>query len=772
MNKNSNAIHLWVPGICEGVGGIQALSRVYLQTLHEKYPWAVVRVFVKNDMPAADDPLRRPGVTFHSVSEVHPWLRTLALVFIGLGFGLWERPLCALTTHLHFLPALRMLHWLRGIPVVSVLHGVEAWNLRPGLRIWAMRAADHLIAVSHHTRKVVIDSYGVDPAKISVVPNTFDTARFTPGPKPAHLLKRYGLRPDQPVLLTVSRLALSERYKGHRQMLIALERIRRQFPQVCYLVVGTGDDLPSLRDAVVARGLEDCVILAGHVPGEELPDHYRLCDVFVMPSSKEGFGIVFLEAMSSGKPVVAGNLDGSVDALDQGRLSKLVDPFNPQEISEAVCEILLKEPVNALWHRPEALRDAVVERFGYPRVSRLMADDLAGVLGREKMLPQVLEHMPASRVFPSAPRIVVLTQLTSPYQVEFFNALSANGRCHLEVIYLTSRDRSRQWTPPRIAHDHLILSDVPQLSGEALEVIGKADLVVFNFYMNWFALKAIHKRARNRKPWVFWGERPGFFQTGLLGIIARRFLLKPLHRHIVPIWAVGRFGVEGYQREFGISRSYQNIPYFSNLERFQTVLRPAASERVFLYSGALSHRKGSDLLARAFARIALKHPQARLVLVGAGDLEVQIRNILLPCSDRVTWLGFQPWDKLPECYAQGTIFCFPSRYDGWGLALVEALASGMPAIGTNRSGAALELLSEGSAGWLIEAGSEDELENAMEKALHLPEREFAAMQDAARQAVAHNGLQEGVRRFTDASHDVLAHWRARMPGTPEQGGGR
>jgi glycosyltransferase involved in cell wall biosynthesis len=772
MSASSNTIHLWVPGIQEGSGGIQAFSRVYLKSLLEAYPWAEVRVFVKNDLPAADDPLRRPGVTFHSVADIQPWQRTLALVLIGLGFGLWERPRCVVTTHLHFLPALRLLHWLRGIPVVSVLHGIEAWNLRSGLRIWAMRAADHLIAVSHHTRQVVIDSYGVDPAKISVVPNTFDTVRFTPGPKPAHLLKRYGLRADQQVLLTVSRLARSERYKGHRQMLIALESIRCRFPQVCYLVVGTGDDLPSLRAAVVARGLEDCVILAGHVPGEELPDHYRLCDAFVMPSSKEGFGIVFLEAMSSGKPVVAGNLDGSVDALDQGRLGRLVDPFNPQEIAQAVCEVLSKEPVNALWHRPEALRDAVVECFGYHRVSRLMAEDLAGVMGLEKTPPQVLERRAPPGVFPSAPRIVILTQLTSPYQVEFFNALSANGSCHLEVIYLTSRDRSRQWTPPGIAHDHLILSEVPQLSGEALEAIGRADLVVFNFYMNWFALKAIRERARNRKPWVFWGERPGFFQTGILGAVARRFLLKPLHRHIVPIWAVGRFGVEGYQREFGISRSYQNIPYFSNLGRFQAVVRPAASERVFLYSGALSHRKGSDLLARAFARIAVKHPQARLVLVGTGDLEEKVRKLLRPCASQVTWLGFQPWDKLPDCYAQGTIFCFPSRYDGWGLALVEALASGMPAIGTNRSGAALELLTEGTAGWLVEAGSEEALVAAMEQALQLPEAEFGAMQAAARQAVAHNGLQEGVRRFTAAAHDVLAHWRARLPGTPDQGGGR
>jgi glycosyltransferase involved in cell wall biosynthesis len=182
----------------------------------------------------------------------------------------------------------------------------------------------------------------------------------------------------------------------------------------------------------------------------------------------------------------------------------------------------------------------------------------------------------------------------------------------------------------------------------------------------------------------------------------------------------------------------------------------------------MTHRKGTDLLAQAFVKIAARHPKARLVLLGSGELEHAMRNQLHSCADRVTWLGFQPWDQLPACYAQGSIFCFPSRYDGWGMAMVEALAAGMPAIGTDRSGAALEFLSEGKAGWLIGAGIESALVEAMESALTLSEAEFGAMQRAAREAVAQNGLQEGIYRFNAASQDVLSHWLARMPGIPER----
>jgi glycosyltransferase involved in cell wall biosynthesis len=752
------SIHIWVPGIREGVGGIQAFSRVYVQAIREAYPWARVRVFVKNDQPEPDDPLVRAGVLFYSVAHQPLWLRTLALVGCGLSYGLLERPACAVTTHLHFLPALRFLRWLRGVPIMSVLHGIEAWNLRPGPRVWAMRAADHLLAVSRFTRQNVIDAYGMVPERVSVVPNTFDTERFTPGPKPEHLLRRHGLTPDQPVLLTVSRLALSERYKGHRQVLAALDIVRREFPQVRHLIVGTGDDLPRLRDVVAARGLQEQVILAGHVPGEDLPDYYRLCDVFVMPSSKEGFGIVFLEAMATGKPVIAGNRDGSVDALDDGRLGLLVDPYNVGDIAAAICRALRKEPAEALWNDPDAMREAVAAQFGYPRVSRLLAEDLAPLLGREgrRVAPPISFDKDRQD---TVPHILVVTQLTSPYQVEFFNELSATcSGCHLEVIYLTSQDRARQWSTPGITHNHLILSDAPNLRKDALQAVRQADLVVFNYYTDRFSLQAIHERARLGRPWVFWGERPGFHQTGLIGTLARWFMLRPLHQQAVPIWGVGRFGLEGYRKEFGHSRSYQNIPYFSNLKRFMAIKRPANAPRVFFYSGAFSHRKGGDLLAAAFVRVATRHPDARLVLLGTGPLEQPMRHVLQPCASQVAWLGFQPWEDLPDCYAQGSVFCFPSRYDGWGLAMVEALAAGMPAIGTSRTGAAVEFLADGRAGWLLSHPTAHSLAEAMEQALTLPEEEFNRMQQAARGAVSGESLESGVQRFEKAASEAIALW--------------
>jgi glycosyltransferase involved in cell wall biosynthesis len=599
-----------------------------------------------------------------------------------------------------------------------------------------------------------------------VFPNTFDAARFAPGPKPERLLKKYGLRPDQPVLLTVSRLALSERYKGHWQVLIALKRILQQIPDAHYLVVGTGDELAHLRAGVRMLGLDRHVTFAGFVSTEELPDHYRLCDAFVMPSTKEGFGIVFLEAASCGKPVIGGFLDGSYDALDGGRLGMLVDPHHPAGIAETILSVLQKTTGNPLLDDPAALSAAVKERFGFESFKRQLIEEVRPMVEPEKSSAAMVsvpqrppQHIPQAAVG-RKPRVAVLTQLNSPYQVEFFNRVAGMGDCHLEVVYLTHRDKNRHWAAPDIAHSHIILSETPHLAGNAIDSLLNADLAIFNYYTSRFAWRAIRARAATGQPWAFWGERPGFLQLGATGTWFRWLALKSLHRRPVPIWGVGAFGIEGYRVEFGKQRTYHNVPYYSELVRFQTTRRaPPPGARTFLYSGSFFERKGFDILVSAFAKLAADFPQARLVLLGQGPLETVMRQALVPFQDRVEWCGFQPWEALPGFYAKGDIFCFPSRYDGWGLALVEALASGLPSIATDQTGAAIDLIAPGHNGWLVKAGHVDGLCMAMRQALTLPEEAFSTMQKACVKSVFQQGAEEGTLNFIRTSCEMISSWQ-------------
>ena len=116
----------------------------------------------------------------------------------------------------------------------------------------------------------------------------------------------------------------------------------------------------------------DRVTLCGFVSDSELPEHYRLADVFALPSSGEGFGIVFLEALACGVPVLGGNADGTVDALADGELGELVDPFSTDQIASALIRSLRQEGP-PWWYDGVSLRSRMLQRFGRPAFRRSVA---------------------------------------------------------------------------------------------------------------------------------------------------------------------------------------------------------------------------------------------------------------------------------------------------------------------------------------------------------------------------------------------------------------
>ena len=117
----------------------------------------------------------------------------------------------------------------------------------------------------------------------------------------------------------------------------------------------------------------------GSVENSELPAFYNLCDVFAMPSKGEGFGIVFLEALASGKPVIAGNKDGSVDALLGGELGVLIDPDDLSQLEQALVLTLSRKHPLTILQDPNALRQRVIEAFGYSQFTRAVKENFRAI---------------------------------------------------------------------------------------------------------------------------------------------------------------------------------------------------------------------------------------------------------------------------------------------------------------------------------------------------------------------------------------------------------
>jgi glycosyltransferase involved in cell wall biosynthesis len=250
------------------------------------------------------------------------------------------------TEHIHLLPLAALIAGLHRSRLCLVVHGFEAWQ-RPAKYPYlfikpALARLDTVIAVSRVTRDRFVQWSGVERSRVRVIANAIEPGMLAPGPRPRHLGQRYGIG-DEPVIITVGRLAAAERAKGFDQVIRVMPALLESKPDLKYLVVGEGDDRERLERLCDELGLAASVIFAGHIDDSEKPDHYRLGDAFIMPSRLEGFGYVFLEAMACGLPVVGSRLDGGSEPLMDGRLGRLVDPDDPEELTGAILAALDSE---------------------------------------------------------------------------------------------------------------------------------------------------------------------------------------------------------------------------------------------------------------------------------------------------------------------------------------------------------------------------------------------------------------------------------------------
>jgi phosphatidylinositol alpha-1,6-mannosyltransferase len=248
--------------------------------------------------------------------------------------------------HMFMAPLAMFVAKTAGAKLWIQVHGIEAWQRLSIAYQRALSTADLVTSVSRYTRRRLLQWTRIDPRRVKVIPNTVQD-HFKPGRKSTELVKRHGTDRKK-VLLTVSRLASGERYKGHDRVIKVLPRVISEVPNLIYLIVGDGDDRDRLETLAENTEMRAYVEFVGQVPSELLPDYFRLADLFVMPSTGEGFGIVFVEALASGLHVIGGNRDGSLDALGDGRLGWTIEPESEEELARAICAALREDPADAV----------------------------------------------------------------------------------------------------------------------------------------------------------------------------------------------------------------------------------------------------------------------------------------------------------------------------------------------------------------------------------------------------------------------------------------
>jgi phosphatidylinositol alpha-1,6-mannosyltransferase len=256
-----------------------------------------------------------------------------------------------LALHPHLaLPASLMKVVARHLKTIVMSHGVEVWEPMTALRHRALLNADLVIAPSRHTAQKLAEVQHIPEQRIRVLawPMNPTFLQMADAPGKLSLPRAF---PQGRVILTVGRWAASERYKGADELIRVTAQLRSTNLGLHLVVVGDGDDLPRLQKLAGDLKITDCVQFLKNLSREEIAACYSHAEVFALPSTGEGFGFVFLEAMAFAKPVVAASYGGTTDLVEDGVNGLLVPPHDTQRLAQALNFLLSDESHRAVLGR-------------------------------------------------------------------------------------------------------------------------------------------------------------------------------------------------------------------------------------------------------------------------------------------------------------------------------------------------------------------------------------------------------------------------------------
>lgn len=254
-----------------------------------------------------------------------------------------RRAKLVLAGHPNLAPVVRLMKFAAPrLKSIVCTHGVEVWEPLPRMRRNALRKANLVLAPSQYTADHVKADQGVAAERLRVLPWALDpqfetlTANAQKNPLPDKF-------PKGRVILTVGRWLTSERYKGMDTLITALPKLLPRWPELQLAAVGQGDDRNWLEDLAEETGVGMHVHFLCDLSYAQLAACYSACEMFALPSRGEGFGLVYLEAMACGKPVIGGAHGGAPEVIEDGVTGYLVPHGDAVQLATSI-ETLLANP--------------------------------------------------------------------------------------------------------------------------------------------------------------------------------------------------------------------------------------------------------------------------------------------------------------------------------------------------------------------------------------------------------------------------------------------
>lgn len=376
-------------------------------------------------------------------------------------------------------------------------------------------------------------------------------------------------------------------------------------------------------------------------------------------------------------------------------------------------------------------------------------------------------------------RITFLTVIPAPYQCELFEAVARHPGLEPRVYYYTERSPGSRWVvPPMPPYAEILpglalhgLTRCCCLNPAALRRLRSepSDLVVVADYFTLTAQLVMRDLTRRGVSWVFWGEIPGLNKRSLFGNALRRFAQRPVVRGARAAVAIGSRAADAYRELLGDDRSVFNIPYHCDLSAYLGIPRLSVRRGPvrFLFSGQLIERKGVDTLIEAFVSVLRRFAGGanppELILLGDGAERARY-EAMVPDEFRgcVSFQGFCDPAALPDQFAQADVFVLPSRHDGWGVVVNEAIGAGMPVIATTAVGAAHDLIEPGRNGFMVAPDDASGLASAMNWFVDRP-ASISTYGECSRQIARNWTVARGAQRWYDVCEAILEPQAAVMP---------
>jgi phosphatidylinositol alpha-1,6-mannosyltransferase len=329
-----------------GRGGIAQYNRDFLSSLVDDDSVSSIEVL----------PRQSPGVEAPpaGIRQASPQDSRSLYTIVAIARALARPVDIVFCGHLYMAPLAAIIACFSRAKLIVQLHGIEAWQQPTWLQRVATDRADVVLCVSRYTRMALLRWSVITPERVVVLSNTVGDA-FTPGDGLA-LRTELGLTGKQ-VILTVGRLDGRQRYKGNDRVIRIIPDLVARGHDIIYVVAGDGDDRARLEALAIEIGVAERVKFLGPIPPKMLVDAYRMADLFVMPSTGEGFGIAFLEAMATGTPALGLSVAGARDALADGELGTMVPE---DELAITISSLLIQKKTDR-----RTLAESVRARFGH-----------------------------------------------------------------------------------------------------------------------------------------------------------------------------------------------------------------------------------------------------------------------------------------------------------------------------------------------------------------------------------------------------------------------